>query len=419
MRLNTRCTRFRTLAFEPLESRTLLDAKLTNVILMIGDGMGFEQVEAGRMYLGGHIAFDDLPHQAEMTTHSANSTITDSAAAATAMATGQKVSNGVISTAIPGDGSELTTALEILRDRGKATGLVTTTNITHATPGAFGAHAVSRGHTADIAGDLLGQTRPDVIFGGGGGSMTVAAAAAAGYTVVQDAIGLATLDTLGMSLVSGQFGSGYMPYEYDGLGDLPHLSKMTAAALSVLDNDPDGFFLMVEGGRIDHAGHANDVRRSVRETAEFARSVETVLKWANGRTDTLLIVTADHETGGMQVVADNGPGLAPEVTWSTGGHTGVNVPIYAWGTTSELVTGVLDNTNVFGLVTTTIEYGNAIGPPDPADGVPLGLDVYELSLAPWLIDLSSTFSHSSEETGRAAPDATVDLLIAIGAWGDL
>ena len=326
-----------------------------NVILMIGDGMGPEHVDAGRMFLGGEIVFDQFPYRAEVTTYSANSSITDSAAAGTAMATGQKVNNGVISTALPGDGSELTTSLETFQTLGKATGLVTTTTVTHATPAAFGAHANSRTDTDEIAGDLLSQTHPNVLFGGGGAGMTVEDAMAAGYTVIEDRDGLLALDTGTETFVSGQFGSSHLPYEYDGLGNLPHLSEMTATALDVLDNDPDGFFMMVEGGRIDHAGHGNDIERNVRETVEFANTVELVLDWAAGRSDTLILVTADHETGGLTVTTDNGPGVAPEVTWSTTGHTGVNVPIYAWGADAQLFTGVLDDTDIFTLIAEAVK----------------------------------------------------------------
>ena len=304
----------RRLCLESLEPRQLLAVGLpagmdlpatpTNVILMIGDGMGFEQVAAGRMFLGGEIVLDEAPYQADMTTFSADSSITDSAASGTAIATGQKANNGVVSLAIPGDAAELYTSLEVYRDFGKATGLVTTTTITHATPAVFGAHAASRSYTTEIADDLLNQTRPNVMFGGGGSGMTVGAATDAGYTVVADRDAMLALDADTATFVAGQFGPGYLPYEYDGLGNLPHLSEMTNTALDVLDNDPDGFFLMIEGGRIDHAGHANDVERGVRETAEFVATVDAVLNWAAGRDDTLIVVTADHETGGMTVASN-------------------------------------------------------------------------------------------------------------------
>jgi len=323
-------------------------ARPRNVIVCIGDGMGPVQVEAAGMYAGGTMSFEALPFQGMVTTYSANSSVTDSAAAATAMATGQKVNNGVISMAYPGDGSELATALELYQATGRATGLVTTTYMTHATPAAYGAHEPSRGNTSQIANDYLTQTLPNVLLGGGANGMSSGAATAAGYTVVTDHAGLVGLDTSTETYVSGQFGSTHLPYEWDQSPSV-HLSEMTGVALDILDNDADGFFLMVEGGRIDHAGHANHIQRNIFETIEFSDTVDVVLDWAATRTDTLVIVTADHETGGLSIDQDNGAGSFPDVSWSTGGHTGVDVPIYAWGLNARTVSGTIDNTDVFTL----------------------------------------------------------------------
>ena len=325
----------------------------TNVIFFIGDGMGFEQVAAAGMYHAGApgtLSFEAFPYRAQMTTHSANLPVTDSAASATAMATGRKVNNGVISMALPGDGAELQTLLEIFRDQGMSTGLVTTTFMTHATPASFGAHEPSRDNYAEIASDYLYQTRPNVLFGGAGVGITAPDAVAAGYTVITDRSGMQSLDTESITRVSGQFGVGHLPYEYDGLGTLPHLSEMTATALAILDNDPDGFFLMVEGGRIDHAGHANDIVRNVLETLEFANAVQVAVDWASGRADTLILVTADHETGGLTVLQNNGMGVLPTVSWATTGHTGITVPVYAWGCNAPLVAGLMDNTDLLDVV---------------------------------------------------------------------
>lgn len=320
-----------------------------NLILCIGDGMGPEQIKAARYFAGTNLFFETFPYQSAMTTLSASSPVTDSAAAATAMATGIKVNNGVISLALPGDGSELKTLLERFGARGKRTGLVTTTYITHATPAAFGAHESSRNNLSQIAQDYLGQTTPNVLFGGGANGMSVAAAVIAGYTVVTNMATLAGLNPDLETFVSGQFGDSHLPYEYDGLGDYPHLSEMTVVALDVLDNDPDGFFLMVEGGRIDHACHANDLPRCIGETLEFDVAVQCVAAWAAGRDDTLVLVTADHETGGLTVLADQGAGEYPTVTWSTGGHTDTGIPVYAYGLNAYLATNVTDNTNIFGM----------------------------------------------------------------------
>ncbi|MCK4911625.1 MAG: alkaline phosphatase, partial [Thermodesulfovibrionales bacterium] len=123
--------------------------------------------------------------------------------------------------------------------------------------------------------------------------------------------------------------------------------EMVEAALDVLDNDPDGLFLMVEGGRIDHAGHENDIERLVAEVAEFSNSVSVALHWATRHPDTLIIVTADHETGGLFILEDNGPGNAPLATWSTSGHTAAFVPVYARGPGAERIQHVMENTGIY------------------------------------------------------------------------
>jgi alkaline phosphatase len=332
-----------------------------NVILFIGDGMGPEQIRAAGMYQNGSagtLMMESFPYTSTMTTYSANNAITDSAAGATAMATGYKVDNGVISVALPGDGRELETLLEAFHRRCKRAGLVTTTFATHATPAAFGAHELYRGFYNNIAYDYLQQTRPDVLFGGGGYGLDPTNAAAAGYTVVTDRTTmLQTLPPTPTTRVSGQFGTTDLPYEYDyftgtdpGYLILPHLSEMVSATLQLLEDAPNGFFLMVEGGRIDHAGHDNDIARNVFEVLEFNHAVEIAYTWAVSRTDTLIIVTADHETGGLSVIASNGAGNFPTVTWSTTGHTATPVPVYAWGINAELASQVTDNTHIYQLV---------------------------------------------------------------------
>lgn len=336
-----------------------------NVILMIGDGMGFAAVEAARLYHGGAFAFEAAPHQAQMTTDSFTTTTngapTDSAASATAMSTGQKVHNTVVSVALPGDLSELETLGEHFKDRDKSVGLVTTSYLTDATPAAMAAHALIRIQTGLIADDYLNQTRPEVLLGGGGNGLDAALGAAAGYTVVTDRAGLQGLGASPGGPVLGVFGErgdAGMGYEWDhaqgtdvAYDTVPFLHEMTASALSLLEGDADGFFLMIEQENIDFAGHEEGqgidrIGRSVFATLEFDRAVQEVLAWMAGRDDTLLIVTADHETGGLEVLADNGQGVLPTVSWSTSDHTRQNVPVYAWGPNAALVDGVIDNTDI-------------------------------------------------------------------------
>jgi alkaline phosphatase len=157
-----------------------------------------------------------------------------------------------------------------------------------------------------------------------------------------------------------------MPYEHDGSYDtLPHLSEMTTAALEFLQPDPDGLFLVVEGGLIDWAAHGSGLanksdplrlERTVAETLEFGRAVQSVLDWAGDRNDTLVLVTADHETGGLDfsVTTDADGNPVVKALWSTTGHTGVNVPLYAWGPGAQNFSGLIDNTDLFQMSTVSV-----------------------------------------------------------------
>jgi alkaline phosphatase len=319
-----------------------------NIILLIGDGMGFAQVRAASLFETGTevgLSFQAFPIQAEVKTAAFGGVVTDSAAAATAIATGHKVINGVISKVLLGD---LETLLEYYKRFGKRVGLVSTAHITHATPAAFGAHNLDRSNYEDIASDYLTQSRPHVLFGGGGKGMSQEEAVSAEYDVVETFAELAEIDPDTAEFVSGQFGDGHLPYSFDGLGSLPALHQMTEKALEILEKDTDGFFLMVEAGRIDHASHGNDIIRTVYETIELSNTISIILDWAEGRTDTLVLLTADHETGGLAVTEETAIGVTPKVTWSSGGHTGANVPLYVWGKNAELFdVGILDNTDIY------------------------------------------------------------------------
>ena len=334
-----------------------------NIILLIGDGMGFAQVAAAGSYLtgsAGSLSFEQLPYHGEVKTLDADGRITDSAAAGTAMATGVKVSRGVVSRRIPGDGSALPTILELAEEAGLSSGLVTTTTISHATPAVFAAHVVSRTEQLAISNAYLADKYPEVLMGG---ALLVLPQVArnAGYRVVKNAEELDALDTETENRVWGLFGMGYLPYESEGVAPLPHLSQMTVAALNILDNDPEGFFLMVEGGRIDHACHEKDIAKAIHETVEFSRAVEAVMSWAAGRDDTLILVTADHETGGLQLQGVAGRGEMPTAKWQTSEHTAQNVPVYAWGFGAAAVTGVLDNTDIFHIMRAVLPASGAEG----------------------------------------------------------
>lgn len=333
-----------------LLAMTAWSAQVRNVILCIGDGMGPRHIQAARTFLGAPLSFEGWAATATVTTLSANSGITDSAAAATAMATGQKVNNGVISRRIPGDGTPLRTMLELFKMQKKTVALVTTSFLTDATPAAFGAHAGKRNQGQDIVCDYFTQSRPDILMGGGGRGCTVAEAQAGGYTVVTTRQALLDLkwDT-GMH-VAALFGDGPVPFIYAHNAVLPQLTVMTERAMKWIGNSPSGFFLMVEAGRIDHASHQGDIKNMIGELLEFNRSVALIDAWASTRSDTLVIVTADHETGGLELIAEKGVGQLPAVQWTTTHHTGRNVGLWAKGPGSEAFKGVLDNTDIFKLI---------------------------------------------------------------------
>ena len=315
-----------------------------NVILFIGDGMGMEQVKAARFYQGAPLCFETFPNFALVDTHCRGGQITDSAAGSTAIATGTRVDRGTY-----GDRSngQLPTILEYYKGKGKRTGLVTTDAMTAATPAAFATYAMNRDDWVQIASNYLFQTRPNVLLGGGGFEMTPVSAVAEGYVVVSNAEELAAVDLAATSHLSGQFGVGQMPYELDGIGHFPHLWEMTLSALTLLEQEPHGFFLMVEGANIDHAAHDMDLPRLIPEMLAFNEAVQVALDWVGNRTDTLILVTADHETRGLIVQADNGAGNLPDVEWTADWHTDTPVGCWAWGPGSERVNESTANTNTF------------------------------------------------------------------------
>ncbi len=350
------------------------------VILFIGDGMGEAQRTAARWYaLGqsGQLAMDRLAYNSWARTASADNPVTDSAAAATALATGVKTNNGRVAMT-PDGAAPLTTILELAQPHGLAVGLVTTVQMAHATPASFAAHVPNRNQAAEIAAQMLGRG-VNALLGGGedeflpvtatgqypeagertDGRDLITEATAAGYTYVWDAAGLSAVDPAATLQLLGLFSDEEMPRPPAA----PALSEMTAKAIAVLAQDPDGFFLMVEGGQIDWACHANDAARAITETLDFDAAVEIGLDFAATTDNTLVIVTGDHETGGMAVsLSDNGgraftmPDATPfYVAWATTTHTGADVPTNAQGPRADLAQGTYENTYIYTIMTEALK----------------------------------------------------------------
>ena len=278
-----------------------------NLILMIADGFGPASATLAREVAGRPLALDAHLVGA-ISTFAADTLVTDSAASATALASGVKTNNGMVGE-LP-DGTAVRTVLEEAEAHGLATGLVTTSRLSHATPACFAAHVPSRGMEQEIAAQMLAQGIEVLLGGGratflprgdgglrGDGRDLLAEAGAAGYQVVVDPAGLAAA---GPGRVLGLFNDSHMEFEIDRDAQAePSLAAMTARALELLADDPDGFLLVVEGARIDHAAHANDAVSHLSDILAYDAAFAVAAAFAAESGDTLLVSTADHETGGL------------------------------------------------------------------------------------------------------------------------
>jgi len=280
-----------------------------NVILLIPDGFGPASLTAAREYHGSPLNLDSII-SGVVKTRATDSPITDSAASATAYATGHRTYNGAI--AVDVNKRPLATILEGARAKGMKTGLVATSTITHATPASFASHVPSRSMQEEIAPQIL-EREVDVIFGGGieyfqpineGGRRKdnrdlISEAKKAGYQFVTNEKEMSAL-TDGSAL--GLFSRSHMAYDIDReRTEQPSLRDMLVKAIELLDGTDEGFFLMVEASRIDHAGHGNDIAAHLGDIMAFDEAVGAAKDFADSNGETLLVSVADHETGGLSV----------------------------------------------------------------------------------------------------------------------
>ena len=279
---------------EPGGKVVLNATEVKNVILFIGDGMGPEQVKFGEMMKEEKLSFQEFPYFTTMDTTSSDGlggyTTTDSAAAATAMATGVLTTNGRV-----GYGPErdvpLKTIMDVAQGLGKRTGVITTEGLNGATPMGFSSHAVDRNLWRNLLEEAANTS--EINFFASDATEDLNYFSKAGYSVLSglDMYDVAKEDEkvyFNMKIKAGVEDDNEM-YET--------FHETVATALDFLSQDEDGFMLMAEGAHIDHGGHNNDINYMVEELLAFDQGVEAALEWARGRTDTVIIVTADHETG--------------------------------------------------------------------------------------------------------------------------
>jgi alkaline phosphatase len=292
-----------------------------NVIVFIGDGMGNQQkriagIVAGNGDPANRLAIESLPAVGLAFNHSANAIVTDSAASATALSSGYKTNNGMLG--MTPDGKIKTNILEACKKLGKSTGLITTVTITHATPAGFGAHVGNRKQHEEIAPQYL-QNNIDLLLGGGkedfvpkdmggkreDGKNLIEDYKKAGYTLVENLSQLNECRNGKASKLLGLFAMGDMAYEVDrNKLEQPSIADMTETAINTLGKNPKGFFLMVEGGKIDWACHGHDVAGSVYDTLALDDAVKKALDFQKKHPETLIIVVNDHETGGMAITSN-------------------------------------------------------------------------------------------------------------------
>jgi len=381
-----------------------------NVIFFIGDGMGPNQMLVSSYLEGRELYMMQMPYTGYAITYSADSNVTDSAAAGTALATGYKTNNGFIGV-LP-EGEIVSTIAEVLDQQGYKTGVVATSRITHATPASYYGHVLDRDEEDKLAEQLVNGSL-DVVLGGGwrnfdssrraDGKDLISVAKGNGFdyiTTKQELMAYSGEKVLGL------FSSSHMNSVTERTASEPLLPEMTAKAIEILSKDDAPFFLMVEGSQIDWESHDNDVFGVWKETVEFDEAVKVALDFAKENPDTLVIVTADHETGGLGLstggytmdlekvrtyqkttdwvvansknteelksnvkeyygfelseeevayleAAGNKIEALAEITsaraslgWTTHDHTGALVPVFAFGPGAERFVGIMDNTDL-------------------------------------------------------------------------
>ncbi len=325
--------------------QTFKSKKPKNVIMLIGDGMGVAHVFAGLTANGGHLFLENFKQVGFSKTQSASSYITDSAAGGTALSSGYKTYNGAIG--VNTDTIPQKTVLEMAEAKGLATGLVSTSAITHATPASYIAHQGSRGSYEDIAADFL-KTDIDVFIGGGYKHFAVRKdkrdltkdLQEKGYQVLRNPEDIYKVKSGKLAGLTADEHNEVFPKRK------MNLPLSTQTALNILAQNKKGFFVMIEGSQIDWGAHQNNTIYVVNEMLDFDRTIGRALEFAAKDGETLVVVTADHETGGMALTGGDMKTGMVKGAFSTGDHTAVMVPVFAYGPGAENFAGIQENTDI-------------------------------------------------------------------------
>ena len=326
--------------------------KVKNVILIIGDGMGL--AAAGSWMIDCDYAptcFDRAQFVGYSKTYSASSRVTDSAASGTAMACGVKTDNGMLGQ-LP-DGTHVPSLAVLAKEKGLSTGIVVTSHVCDATPSAFYAHVPKRGMSTEIINDML-AARLDVVAGGGRKYFTdpekvpenlIDKAVREGFTYCS------TPEEFGQTKetpILGLFSEGSYPMAIERETDF--LKDAAMHTIDILDDNKKGFFAMIEGSHIDHAEHANNAGQLTFEMEEFDKLVNAAFDYADTHKGTLVVITADHETGGVTLLnaaKDSKSTTGIDVKFGTTGHSGIPVPVYAYGASAWKFGQVMENIEIF------------------------------------------------------------------------
>lgn len=320
--------------------------KVKNVILMIGDGMSLMHVYSAWTANRGKLFLDNCQTVGLSKTYCTNRLITDSGAGGTAISTGQKTTYH--SVGVDPSGQPIPSLIDLAAAKGKSTGIAVTCRLWDATPADFCCHNADRDAEAEIVTDYV-NSPVDYVFGGGAklfenredGRDLFQELRDKGFQTPRSWEELSAIE-------SGKVFA--VPYDVDTplpaeRGDL--LARASLKGIELLDQNKNGFFMMVEGSQLDDYGHFNDLDLLMQETHDFDRTIGALYEWAAKDGETLVIVTADHETGGLTLVGGDLKEGRIVCKFSTGDHSGVMVPVYAFGPGAEEFTGIYENTAIF------------------------------------------------------------------------